>query len=152
MRETLFWQTPVKFWEVADGSLSPQDEFKYRQEAREEMQKFIDANLPGFRMDLSTFEFELVTRFKSGRIVPLVLETGPRPRFTPARTDGMLHYEAASERLRSIDSAMAFVAKRAAEGFKPLPEEDYPEEILFRSTVNANKYLQMEVPVATFHS
>ena len=151
MKETLFWQTPVKSWEVEDGGLSREDEHKYRQEARKEMQKFIDANLPGFRLELDSFNCELVTRFKSGRIVPFVLETGPRLRFTSASTYGMLHREAVSERLRSIDSAMAFVANRAAEGFKPLPEEDYPEEVIFRSTANANKYLQMEPVIATYH-
>lgn len=139
MRQGFYWTTPVKDWEIADGGLSVQDEFKYANEAREKIMEMINLS-PELRVNPDSFECRLVTRFKSGRVVDFVFsDLGPKPRFTPARTDGMLYREAELARLRNMDTSMAFIANRAAEGFKPLPEQDYPEQVIYQATMYAQR-------------
>lgn len=141
MRQGFYWTTPVKHWEIADGGLSMQDEFKYAAEAKAEMMKVISEQ-EDLRVDEKSFNCRLVTRFKSGKVVDMVFpELGPRDRFAPARTDGMLWREAQSARLRSIDSNMAFLANQAANGFKALPEQDYPEEVIYQATMYAERVI-----------
>jgi hypothetical protein len=121
--------------------LTIEAEQKYATEAKSEMNKLISQS-EDLRVDEDSFNYRLVTRFKSGKIVEMVFEDlGPKPRVTSVDTHGMLYREAYAERLRSIDSNMAFLANRAAEGFKPMPEEDYPEEIFYQAVMYAQRVI-----------
>lgn len=141
MRQGFYWSTPVKPWEIAEGTLGIQDQFKYANEAKAEIMKLISEH-EDLRVDEQSFNCRLVTRFKSGKVVEMVFpDLGPKPRFTSACTDGMLWGEAQNARLRNMDASLAFLANRAASGFKPLPEEDYPEEVIYQATMYANRVI-----------
>lgn len=143
MKETFFWVDTVPFWEIENGRLSLAAEHRMAAEARDEMVKSMKEK--GLDPILDSFQYRLVTKMSDGRIVELVFdELGPRPVARTADTSGMYWDEANAARLRSIDSNMAYIANRASKGFAPEAERTYPKEIVYQSTMRAERLIRPE--------
>lgn len=143
MNQTYSWSDIVPFWKVENGRLTRQAEHDLTQEARGEITRFVHEQ--GLDPLPDTFTYRLVTRMSNGSIVEMVMdELGPQPRFRPANTYGLPYRAAIAASARSTDSAMAYIANRAATGFKPEPEATYAKELVFQSTMKAVKLIRPE--------